>query len=66
MPRLFDSLLIANRGEVAIRIARAASELGLRNFWYPVTWAAAVKAAREGKPVIAYGLHNAGVTCGFG
>ena len=26
----FDSLLIANRGEIAIRIARAAAELGLR------------------------------------
>ncbi len=26
----FDALLIANRGEIAIRIARAASELGLR------------------------------------
>lgn len=26
----FDALLIANRGEIAIRIARAAGELGLR------------------------------------
>lgn len=34
--------------------------------WERDPWEAAVKAAREGKPVIAYGLDNAGVTCGFG
>ncbi|WP_411176176.1 biotin carboxylase N-terminal domain-containing protein, partial [Pseudomonas sp.] len=27
----FAALLIANRGEIAIRIARAASELGIRS-----------------------------------
>jgi acetyl/propionyl-CoA carboxylase alpha subunit/acetyl-CoA carboxylase carboxyltransferase component len=29
--RLFQSLLIANRGEIAVRIARAATEMGLRS-----------------------------------
>ena len=45
-------------GEYATNIARIA--------WERDPWEAAVKAAREGKPVIAYGLQNAGVTCGFG
>lgn len=45
-------------GEYATNIARIA--------WERDPWEAAVKAGRDGKPVIAYGLHNAGVTCGFG
>ena len=31
MPESIDSILIANRGEIAVRIARAATELGLRS-----------------------------------
>ena len=34
--------------------------------WERDPWAAAVKAAKEGKPVIAYGVRSAGVTCGYG
>jgi hypothetical protein len=34
--------------------------------WQRDPWAAAVKAAREGKPVLAYGVHSVGVTCGYG
>ncbi len=45
-------------GEFATNIARIA--------WERDPWEAAVKAAKGGKPVIAYGLQNAGVTCGFG
>ncbi|MGH8260838.1 MAG: biotin carboxylase N-terminal domain-containing protein, partial [Steroidobacteraceae bacterium] len=30
MPTPFRSLLIANRGEIAIRVMRAAAELGMR------------------------------------
>src|SRR5690349_7947363 len=41
-------------GEFATNIARIA--------WERDPWAAAVKAGREGKPVIAYGVHSAGVT----
>ena len=45
-------------GEYATNIAKIA--------WERDPWEAAVKAGREGKPVIAYGLHSAGVTCGYG
>jgi hypothetical protein len=45
-------------GEYATNIAKIA--------WERDPWEAAVKAAREGKPVIAYGVHSAGVTCGYG
>lgn len=45
-------------GEYVTNIARIA--------WERDPWEAAVKAAKQGKPVIAYGLDNAGVTCGFG
>ncbi len=45
-------------GEYAANIARIA--------WERDPWKAALKAGREGKPVIAYGVHSAGVTCGYG
>ena len=45
-------------GEYATNIAKIA--------WERDPWEAAVKAAREGKPVIAYGVRSAGVTCGYG
>jgi len=45
-------------GEYATNIARIA--------WERDPWEAAVRAGREGKPVIAYGVHSAGVTCGYG
>jgi hypothetical protein len=34
--------------------------------WEHDPWEAAVKAAREGKPVLAYGECAAGVPCGYG
>ena len=57
LARLRD-LIRPQPGEYATNIARIA--------WERDPWEAAVKAGREGKPVIAYGLANAGVTCGFG
>src|SRR5689334_7266424 len=44
-------------GEYATNIAKIA--------WERDPWEAAVKAGREGKPMIAYGVHSAGVTCGY-
>jgi hypothetical protein len=55
--RLRD-LIRPQPGEYATNIARIA--------WERDPWEAAVKAGREGKPVIAYGVHSAGVTCGYG
>ena len=34
--------------------------------WERDPWQAAVKAAKEGKPVLAYGVGMVGVTCGYG
>ena len=34
--------------------------------WERDPWEAAIKAAKEGKPVIAYGVGMVGVTCGYG
>jgi hypothetical protein len=45
-------------GEYATNIANIA--------WERDPWEAAVKAAREGKPVIAYGPGMVGVPCGYG
>jgi hypothetical protein len=45
-------------GEYATNIAKIA--------WERDPWEAAVKAAREGKPVLAYGECMAGVPCGYG
>src|SRR5262249_3228741 len=45
-------------GEYATNIAKIA--------WERDPWEAAVKAAREGKPVIAYGPGMVGVPCGYG
>jgi hypothetical protein len=45
-------------GEYATNIAKIA--------WERDPWQAAVRAAREGKPVLAYGVHSVGVTCGYG
>ena len=45
-------------GEYAMNIARIA--------WERDPWQAAIKAGKEGKSVIAYGVHSVGVTCGYG
>ena len=45
-------------GEYATNIAKIA--------WERDPWQAAVKAGREGKPVLAYGVQSVGVTCGYG
>ncbi|HKB40881.1 MAG TPA: hypothetical protein VKD72_30925 [Gemmataceae bacterium] len=57
LARLRD-LIRPQPGEYATNIARIA--------WERDPWEAAVKAAKEGKPVLAYGVHSAGVTCGYG
>src|SRR5262249_36172352 len=59
-PRLarLRELIRPQPGEYATNIARIA--------WERDPWEAAVRAGREGKPVIAYGVHSAGVTCGYG
>ena len=45
-------------GEYATNMAKIA--------WERDPWEAAVKAAKEGKPVLAYGVGMVGVTCGYG
>jgi hypothetical protein len=45
-------------GEYATNLAKIA--------WERDPWAAAVKAAKEGKPVLAYGVQSVGVTGGYG
>ena len=57
LARLRD-LIRPQPGEYATNIAKIA--------WERDPWKAAVRAGREGKPVIAYGVHSAGVTCGYG
>jgi hypothetical protein len=57
LTRLRD-LIRPQPGEYATNIAKIA--------WERDPWQAAVRAGREGKPVIAYGVHSAGVTCGYG
>src|SRR5215470_16710294 len=54
----YRELVRPKPGEYATNMAKIA--------WERDPWEAAVKAAREGKPVIAYGVHSAGVTCGYG
>ena len=45
-------------GEYATNLAKIA--------WERDPWKAAVRAAREGKPVLAYGVQSVGVTGGYG
>jgi hypothetical protein len=54
----FRDLIRPQPREYATNIAKIA--------WERDPWKAAVKAGKEGKPVIAYGVHSAGVTCGYG
>ena len=54
----FRELVRPKSGEYATNIARIA--------WERDPWEAAVKAAREGKPLLAYGEGLHGVPCGFG
>src|SRR5262245_61190613 len=57
LARLRD-LVRPKPGEHVTNIAKIA--------WERDPWAAAVKAAREGKPVIAYGPGMVGLPCGYG
>jgi hypothetical protein len=52
------ALVRPQAGEHVTNMARIA--------WERDPWEAAVKAAREGKPVLAYGECAAGVPCGYG
>src|SRR4051812_12281021 len=54
----FRDLIRPQPGEYVTNIAKIA--------WERDPWKAAVKAGKEGKLVIAYGVHSAGVTCGYG
>jgi hypothetical protein len=51
-------LIRAQPGEYVTAMAKIA--------WERDPWEAAVKAAKEGKPVLAYGVQSVGVTCGYG
>jgi hypothetical protein len=51
-------LIRAQPGEYATNLAKIA--------WERDPWAAAVRAAKEGKPVLAYGVQSVGVTGGYG
>jgi hypothetical protein len=52
------ALVVPRPGEHIANMAKIA--------WERDPWAAAVKAAREGKPVLAYWECGAGVPCGYG
>ena len=54
----FRELVRPKPGEYATNIAKIA--------WERDPWEAAVKAAKEGKPVIAYGPGMVGIPCGNG
>ena len=54
----FRELVRPKPGEYATNIAKIA--------WERDPWQAAVKAAKEGKPVLAYGPGMVGVPCGYG
>ncbi|HKB40362.1 MAG TPA: hypothetical protein VKD72_28290 [Gemmataceae bacterium] len=54
----FRELVRPKPGEHVTNIAKIA--------WERDPWAAAVKAAKEGKPVIAYGPGLVGLPCGYG
>src|SRR5262245_26893399 len=54
----YRELTKPRRGEYVTNMAKIA--------WERDPWQAAVKAAKEGKPVLAYGPGMVGVPCGYG